>query len=148
ASMLRRLKQYDEALALYEAAAKLAVEGVRAHDARIWIARVHDLRGDPDAAIAAYRAAVDAAVGARRTIEACDACAKAQIRRGELDAARQTIERAAAAAKPEIDAGGREADALQRRLDEMGSRRQLQRATDTAHGAGRDAVRRGEERRG
>jgi tetratricopeptide (TPR) repeat protein len=140
AGMLRRLKRYDEALALYRRAGGLEIEGVRAHDARIWVARVLELSGDPEAAVAAYRAAADAAVGPRRSVEACDELAKVLIRRGDLDGAAAAIERAVQAAQPVIEDGGEAGSRMQRVLDEMGSRRQLQRARDRADGTAKDAV--------
>lgn len=140
ASMLRRLKQYDEALELYRRAGEVEVEGVRAHEARGWVARVHELRGEPEAALAAYRAALDAAVGPRRTLEAADALAKWLVRTGDLDGAAAAIQRADDAARAVLDAGGEPADRLRKALDAMGSRKQLQRARDKANGTAKDAV--------
>jgi tetratricopeptide (TPR) repeat protein len=140
AGVLRRLERFDEALAGYRRAAAVTPENVRAHEARVWVAKVLESRGDVDASMAAFRAAVDAAVGPRRTVEACDELAKALIRRGDLDGAAAVLERASAAAAPVLDAGGEEAVRLRRVLDELGSRRQLKRARDRAQGTARDAV--------
>jgi tetratricopeptide (TPR) repeat protein len=140
AGVLRRLKRFDEALARYRQAGALEIDGVRAHDARIWVARVLEASGEAEQAVAAYREAVEAAVGPRRTIEACDELAKVLVRRGDLDGAAAAIARAEQAAQPVVEAGGDEAERLQRVLDEMGARRQLQRARDRQLGTARDAV--------
>jgi hypothetical protein len=50
------------------------------------------------------------------------------------------VKRADAAAAGVLQAGGEEAARMQRVLDELGSRRQLQRARDRAQGTARDAV--------
>lgn len=140
ASMLRRLKDYDGAIEMYRQAGALEVEGVRAHDARVWVARVLELRGDREEALAAYRSAVDAAVGPRRTIEAADALAKALIRSGDLDGAAAAIQRADDAARAAIEAGGQEGQRIERALEGMGARGQLRRARDKADGTAEDAV--------
>ncbi|MFO1053521.1 MAG: tetratricopeptide repeat protein [Planctomycetota bacterium] len=130
ASMLRRTKQLEEAGKLYAEAGKIDPESVRAHDARLWVARVLELRGDNDGAVSAYRGAVEAAVGARRVIEASDALAKSLVRKGDLDGAKAAIEHAEHEAADEVEAGGEEGERIKKSLDEMGSRGMLRRAVD------------------
>ena len=140
AGVLRRLDRFDEALVGYRRAAALGPEGVRAHAARVWVATVLESQGELGHAMAAFRAAVDAAVGARRTVEACDELAKALLRGGDLEGAAAALERADTAAAPVLEAGGEEAARMRRVLDELGSRRQLTRARDRAQGTARDAI--------
>jgi tetratricopeptide (TPR) repeat protein len=140
AGVLRRLERFDEALAGYRRAASVSPENVRAHEARVWIAKVFEAKDQIDEAMVAFRAAVDAAVGPRRTVEACDELAKALLRRGDLEGAAAAVKRADAAAAGVLQAGGEEAARMQRVLDELGSRRQLQRARDRAQGTARDAI--------
>lgn len=139
ASMLRRGKQLEEAQTLYAEAGTIDPESVRAHDARLWVARVLEMRGENDAAIESYRKAVASAVGARRTIEASDALAKILVRRGDLDGARAAIAHAEQASAGEIEEGGEDAERIQKALEEMSVRGMLRRASDKATGAGKAA---------
>lgn len=140
AGVLRRLERFDEALAGYRRAASVSPDNVRAHEARVWIAKVLEAKGQTDEAMSAFRAAVDAAVGPRRTVEACDELAKALLRRGDLEGAAAAVKRADDAAAPVLEAGGEDAARMRRVLDELGSRRQLQRARDRAQGTAKDAI--------
>jgi tetratricopeptide (TPR) repeat protein len=140
AGVLRRLERFDEALADYRRAAKVEPDNVRAHEARVWVAKVLESQGEVDAAMAAFRAAVDAATGPRRTVEACDELAKALVRRGDLAGAAAALDRAATAAAPVIEAGGEDSARMRKILEELGARRQLQRARDRAQGTARDAM--------
>ncbi len=140
ASMLRRTKQLEEAQKLYAEAGTIDPESVRAHDARLWVARVLELRGETEAAVEAYRTAVGAAVGARRVIEASDGLAKSLVRRGDLAGARAAIEHAERSVADETDGGGEDAERIQKALEEMGARGMLRRASDKATGAGKSAT--------
>lgn len=139
AGMLRRGKQLEEAQKLYAEAGAIEPESVRAHDARLWVARVLEMRGENDAAVEAYRKAVASATGARRIIEASDALAKLLVRRGDLEGARAAIAHAEQAAAGEIEAGGEDAERIQKALEEMSARGMLRRATDKSTEAGKAA---------
>ena len=140
ASMLRRLKRLEEAGELYVEAGKIAPESVRAHDARLWAARILELRGEMPDAVAAYRSAVEVAVGPRRVIEASDALAKTLIRSGDLDGARAAIEHAEQVVADDVDGEGEEADRIRKALNSMGARGMLRRAVDKKTDAAGSAV--------
>ncbi|MCA8941571.1 MAG: hypothetical protein KDB80_03345 [Planctomycetes bacterium] len=140
AEMQRRAKQLDAAIKTYGECAAFEPKTVRAHDARLWIARCHGAAERHDEAIQAFRAACGAAPGPRQRIEAGNWIAKALISRGELDAAAAELAAVEAAIAADLRAGGTNAERLQRALDEMSARRALTRARDKATDAAADAV--------
>jgi len=141
ADMLRRLKKMEPALAAYRAVVALGKTTNRTHDARVWVARCLDATDAAADALQAYRDALEAAATPRQTIDAGNWLAKALIVRGDLDGADGVLAHVTrTVADVEVDRP-EERQRLDKALDAMSARRQLQRARDKAQGAAGDAVR-------
>jgi tetratricopeptide (TPR) repeat protein len=143
AHIARRTKDIPGAIALYQKVAALKPDSGRAHQARLWIARCHANGGKHDAAVVAFRTAVDKAATPRQVIDGCNRLASLLVKMGRLDDAEQIISRAAAAVESSQKATGKMAERLKISLSKayanMSSRRALQRARDKANGAHKDA---------
>jgi tetratricopeptide (TPR) repeat protein len=140
ADMQRRQQQLDKALQTYAEAAKVDPGTSRAQEARLWQARLLQTMGKPEAAIAAFEAALEAARRPRQIIEACNWLAKAHITSGDLDAAQQAITHAETAIGAVDTSDQLEAERLRKALESMSARRALQRARDKQAKAGKDAA--------
>ncbi|MBK8975710.1 MAG: tetratricopeptide repeat protein [Planctomycetes bacterium] len=147
-SMLRRLERWDDAVASYRIAIEARPASARADEARVWVGRCLESKGDNDGAREAYQDAVDSASSPERGVDACNRLGMFLVRRGELEAAGAIVERAEQIAEPVLQAGGKAAERMQERLDEMSVRRSLQRAIDRRDDAAGDAVRLDEATRG
>lgn len=144
AHIARRQKNPTGAIEIYKKVAVLKPKSARAHESRVWIGRCLAMSGQHDEAITALRAAVDLAGTKRQRIGVCNRLAGLLVKRGQLDAAEQVIQRAAEAAKPAPGAKGKNAErtarSLQKAFDQMSARRALQRARDKANKAHKDAA--------
>lgn len=135
AHLMRRKKDRPRAIEFYTKVTTLKPTSVRAHQARLWIARLHLDSGQRDQALAAYRVAVDKAPSPRRQIDACDDLAGLLVKMGRLDEAERAIARAESATRSAGSEGkpdARQAESLARAYAKMSSRRALQRARDKA----------------
>lgn len=130
ADMQRRQKQMDKALETYAKAVAADPKTTRAHEARLWQGRVLQGLGRIDDAIAAFQGALEASPRPRLTIDACDWLAKAQIKKGDYEAAAKAIQHAEEAVAEANSDDPIEVDRLQKALDGMSSRKALQRAKD------------------
>lgn len=139
ADMQRRQKQLDQALATYAKAAAAEPNTTRAHDARLWQARLLQGLGRMDEAIAGFRAAVEAAQRPRQVIEASDWLAKALIKHGDYDGAAAAIQHAETEVGAADDSDPVEVERLRKALEAMSARKALQRARDKQVDAGKDA---------
>ena len=143
AHIARRQKRPDQAIELYTAVARLEPRSGRGHRARLWIARCHEGGGKQADAATAYRRAVEAAATPRQRIAACDRLAGLLVRMKQLDAAAEVIRRAEQASKTGVagdsPAARRATKSLQKAFAKMASRRALQKATDRANAAHKDA---------
>lgn len=139
ADMYRRQKDMEQALVQYRRVVALGLASNRSHDARVWIARCLDATGAAEEAEQAYRDALEAAATPRQVIDGGNWLAKALVSRGNLDGAQGVLEHvtksvaAAEVARPE------ERARLDKAVETMSARRQLQRARDRAQGAAGDA---------
>ena len=139
ADMLRRQKKMAEALEAYRKVVALGTDTNRAHDARVHVARCLDATDNGAEALQAYRDALEGASTARQVIDAGNWLAKALIARADLDGAQAAIahvEKAVAAVEAEAGERAR----LDKLVQGMSCRRQLQRALDKANGADKDAA--------
>ena len=144
AHIARRQKDAAGAIALYMKVAKQKPKSARAHEARIWIGRSHATANKTDAAITAYRAAIDLAASPSQAIDACNRLAGLFVKLSKLDDAEQVIGRAATVAKTTPTAKGKMAErqkqSWEKAYDKMSARRALQRARDKATKAHKDAA--------
>ncbi len=138
--MRRRTKQYDKAIESYKAAAKVSPQSNRAHDARLWVARTLQTKGETEPSIEAFRAAVSAAASSRQVIESSNYFVKALLGKGDVDGAGAAISHAEGLVQKAIAKGGPDSARLKKLLGAMSCRRAYQRAKDKAQGAGPDAV--------
>lgn len=148
ADMQRRLKRTDEAMESYRTAETMDPGTSRAQDARLWRARLLQSTGKLDDAITLFQVALEAAEGPRQVIEAANWLAKAQIARGDFDAAQAAIGAADAAVQGAGEDDVVERERLQKALESMSARSALQRARDKQNGASKDAVQLEESRNG
>lgn len=140
AQMQRRLKQLEAAIATYTKCARYEPGSVRAHDARVWIARCHMAEDKFAESLAAFRAACEAAPGPLQRIGAGNWLAKALIASGDLEAAERELTAVEQAVKPVSDSDDPAAARVRKALEQMSARRALQRARDKANGAASDAI--------
>jgi tetratricopeptide (TPR) repeat protein len=117
----------------------LKADSSRAHEARVHIGKCYEAKGDATQAIAAYRAALEAAGDAGDVIEVSDELAKVLVKAGQLDEADETIRHAEDAVRDELQGSGPDAARVRKALDAMGARKALQRARDKSAGAHQDA---------
>ena len=140
ADMQRRQKRNDEAMATYAKAASLEPGSARAHDARLWQARLLHTAQRLDDAITAFQSALESATPGTQTIEASNFLALAWIDKGDLDAAARAIDHA----EQSVTELGEEDPVVQERLhkslEAMSAKKALQRARDNKNQAGKDAV--------
>lgn len=144
AHLARLEKDVPASLALYTKVATQNPKSARAHEARVWIGRSHARASNPDAAITAYRSAVDLAASPTQTIDACNRLAGLLVKLNKLDEAEQVIARAATAAKSPPTGKGKTAErqpqSWAKAYERMSARRALQRVRDKAMKAHKDAV--------
>ncbi|MEZ5963929.1 MAG: hypothetical protein R3F56_08810 [Planctomycetota bacterium] len=140
AHLLRRGKQFDAAVELYRKVAGLQPGTARAQSALLWCGRTMQAANRIDAAVAAFRSALQSAGSAGAVIDAGNWLAKAQIRTGDLDAARATLAEVDQRTATETAGDSPAATRLRLRVTEMTARRALQRAADKEAGAADDAV--------
>lgn len=138
----RRQDKLDAALKGYAAVAAIQPASARAHQARLWLGRVHLSKKDAAQAEQAFRTAVEKAGTSRQRIDACNRLANLEVKLGKLDAARKTIAVAEQASKQAPAGEGaqaeRQAQALHKAYAKMSARRALQRAADKVQGTSRD----------
>lgn len=146
AHMQRRQGRVEAANGVYKSVATLNPTSSRAHEARLWVGRTLESMDKPDEAIAAYRAAVDAAGRVRQVIEACNWLAKALVTTGDLAGAEAAIARADLAVEQAPDE--ERSASVMKALTEMSARKALQRAKDKKSGAHEDARKLEKGRRG
>lgn len=148
ADMQRRLKRTDEAIAEYLKVIDLEPGSGAAQDARLWQARLLQVNGKIDEAIATFQSALEAARAGRDTIDTANYLALAWIQKGDFEAAGFVLEHAeeAIAALGEEDPVTQER--LRKALEGMSARKALQRALDKKNGAAKDAEQLEEEKRG
>lgn len=139
ADMQRRQKKLEAALQGYAAAAAMDPASSRAHDARLWQARLLQEMGKPDEALELFRAALESAEKPRLVIEAANFLARALIEKGDLDGASRAIGHAEEAVQGAAEDDAAEGQRLRKLLEDMSSRKALQRARDKQTGAARDA---------
>ncbi|MEM7201893.1 MAG: tetratricopeptide repeat protein [Planctomycetota bacterium] len=136
AQMQRRQERWDDAIASYRKAAAVRGTTARAHQARAWMGRCLQRKGDLGGAVAAFEQALELTTTPKRILELCNLLAKTRLAQGDLDGAEQVLSRAEAA----VPATGPDAPKLRAALDKMSARKALQRARDKATGAVEDAV--------
>jgi tetratricopeptide (TPR) repeat protein len=136
AHIARRNEESTEAIDLYGRVAQFRPDSARAHDSRMWIAKIHAGVPSNEEALAAFRIAVQKAGTPRRTIDACNGVANLQVKLGKLDEAQAEVDRAALASKSTEG----DTESLAKAYEAMSARRALQRAKDKRDGAHRDAV--------
>ena len=139
ADMQRRQKKLEAALQGYAAAAALDPASSRAHDARLWQARLLQEMGRNEQALEQFRAALESAEKPRLVIEAANFLARALVEKGDLDGASRAIGQAEEAVQGAGEDDAAEGQRLRKLLEEMSSRRALQRARDKQTGAAKDA---------
>lgn len=129
AHIARRQEMPDEALGLYERVTRFKPSSARAHEARVWIAKIYSSSEDKTKAVAAFQLAVDRAGSPRRTIGACNSLAGLLIKMGQLAEAEKVIKRAevASQAKTGGQTGGSN---LKDAYLKMSAHKSLQRAKD------------------
>ena len=140
AHLLRRGKQFDAAVELYRRVATLQPGSARGQSALLWCGRTMQAAGKLDDAIEAFGSALQAASGANAVIAAGNWLAKAQIRNGDLDAARATLAEVDKRTEAETAGDSPTARRLQVAVAEMTARRALQRGIDKKAGAADDAA--------
>src|SRR5690606_2644204 len=91
AHLLRRGRQFEAAVELYRKVTTLQPGTARGQSAMLWIGRTWQAAGKLDEAIASFAAAFGTAASPTAVIEAGNWLAKAQLRKGDLVAAKQTI---------------------------------------------------------
>ena len=139
ADMQRRQKKLEAALQGYARAAAMDPASSRAHDARLWQARLLQEMGKPDEALELFRAALESAEKPRLVIESANFLARALIEKGDLDGASRAIGHAEEAVQAAAEDDAAEGQRLRKLLEEMSSRKALQRARDKQTGAAKDA---------
>ena len=129
AHIARRQEKPDEALDMYARVAGFKPASARAHEARIWTAKIYAGGEDKSKAVEAFELAVDGAGSPRRIIEACNGLAGLLIKMGQLVRAEEVLKRAEVASQAEtgVRNGG---DNLARAYLNMSAHKALQRAKD------------------
>lgn len=131
----RRLERFDEALATYRRIAQATPESAAVREAREWIGRCLEAKGDVDGAIVAYRDLLQQASGPRETLDVANRLANALIDKGDLAGAEEVLRRADSA----VPSSGEDVARWRKAADSMSARRALQRARDKRDGVHEDA---------
>lgn len=147
AEMQRRQQRTADAMKTYRRAEAVDPRTSRAHDARLWLARLLLGQKKVDAAIEQFRVALESAPSSRLAIEAADYLAKAWIDKGDLEAAGFVIDHARTLVDDEKGGDPVVVARLQRAFERMAAHRALRRAQDERDDAAGDAARLEESRK-
>ncbi len=140
ADMQRRQKRTDEALATYQKVAAIDPSSARAHEARLWQARLLQGSERIDDAILAFQAALESADAGAQTTETCNFLALALLDKGDLDAAGRAIEHAEQSVTSLEEEDPIVQERLKKGLESMSAKKALQRLRDKQNGVGKDAA--------
>jgi len=141
AEMQRRQHRTEDAMKTYKLAEAVDPRTSRAHDARLWMARMMLDDKKTVAAIEQFRVALESAPSSRKAIQAADYLAKAWIVKGDLEAAGFVIDHARTLVADEEGGDPVVVARLHRAFERMGAHRALRRAQDAQDDAAGDAVR-------
>lgn len=147
AEMQRRQQRTEDAMKTYKQAEVVDPRTSRAHDARLWMARMLLDGKKTVAAIEQFRVALECAPSSRKAIQAADYLAKAWLVKGDLEAAGFVIDHARTLVEDEEGGDPVVVARLRRAFERMGAPRALRRAQDKQDDAAGDAVRLEESRK-